>query len=73
MNFFLPFTPLAQYLKMEDEGEQSRLLQWQNDHRGSLLAVMLHHTIDHEKQSNANSGSRSGASSNSTSNGMDVI
>ena len=55
---------------MEDEGEQSRLLQWQNDHRGSLLAVMLHHTIDHEKQTKA--VSRSG-SSDSTSDGIDAI
>lgn len=58
------------YLKMEDEGEQSRLLQWQNNHRGSLLAVMLHHTIDHEKESDA--VSRSGGS-NSANDGIDVI
>ena len=36
-----------QYLKQEDISEQQRLLQWQIDYRGSLLAVLLHHTIDH--------------------------
>ena len=59
----------AQYLKLEDESEQSRLLQWQNEYRGSLLAVMLHHTIDHEKDSGTVS---SGSSSNSTGDCMDV-
>ncbi len=42
-------THAPQYLKLEEDGEQSRLNQWQIDHRGSLLAVMLHHTIDHER------------------------
>lgn len=36
-----------QYLKLEELSEQSRLNQWQMDCRNSLVAVMLHHTIDH--------------------------
>lgn len=38
---------LLQYLKLEELSEQSRLNQWQMDCRNSLLAIMLHHTVDH--------------------------
>ena len=38
----------TQYLKLEDVNEQSRLHQWQINCRSSLLAVMLHHTVNHQ-------------------------
>lgn len=44
----------TQYLKLEEVGEQVRLNQWQIDHRSSLLAVMLHHTIDHSSNDSWN-------------------
>ena len=45
---------LLQYLKLEEVGEQTRLQQWQVDHRHSLLAIMYHHTVDHSKKSSWN-------------------
>ena len=43
-----------QYLKLEEVGEQVRLNQWQIQHRSSLLAVMFHHTVDHEQEASWN-------------------
>lgn len=43
-----------QYLKLEEVSEQTRLNQWQIEHRNSLLAVMFHHTINHEQESSWN-------------------
>lgn len=37
------------YLKLEDVSEQIRINQWQIENRGSLLPMMLHHTVDHTK------------------------
>ncbi|XP_003387467.1 PREDICTED: CXXC-type zinc finger protein 1-like isoform X1 [Amphimedon queenslandica] len=37
------------YLKLEELGEQMRLLQWQLSYRKSLMAILLHHTVDHSK------------------------
>ena len=31
-----------------------RLNRWQIEHRSSLLAIMLHHTIDHTEQTSWN-------------------
>ena len=47
----------TQYLKLEEVNEQSRLHQWQIERRGSLLAVMLHHTIRHDDNKEAATGS----------------
>ena len=41
-----------QYLKLEELGEQMRLLQWQLSYRKSLMAILLHHTVDHSKDRN---------------------
>lgn len=40
----------TQFLKLEDVTEQIRLQQWQIQHRGSLMARLLHHTIDHSRE-----------------------
>ena len=48
------FVCSLQYLKLEEVNEQCRLYQWQIDYRGSLLAVMLHHTVDHETEEDTN-------------------
>lgn len=42
---------VVQFLKQEEVGEQIRLNQWQMSHRSSLLATMLHHTIQHPHSS----------------------
>ena len=41
---------VLQYLKLEELSEQLRLNQWQVEHRHSLMAIMLHHTVDHSKE-----------------------
>ena len=41
--------PSPQYLKLEELNEQSRLNQWQINCRSSMLAIMLHHTVDHQR------------------------
>ena len=48
-----------QFLKLEDVGEQCRLHQWQIQHRESFLAVMLHHTISHERGTSQQNDSKS--------------
>lgn len=41
---------ICQWLKLEDLNEQIRMIQWQMSYRGSLLGMMLHSTIVHDKQ-----------------------
>jgi len=43
-------------LKLEELGEQTRLNQWQKAQRSSLLATMLHHTINHSSPSSTWNG-----------------
>ena len=42
-----------QFLKLEEVGDQIRLHKWHVQHRGSLMARLLHHTIDHTKEREA--------------------
>jgi len=62
------------YLKLEEVSEQSRLHQWQIERRGSLLAVMLHHTIRHDdkEEGSTATGSSNGSGDVGTFS-MDVI
>ena len=40
----------AQFLKLEDVGDQIRIEEWHIQQRGSLVARLLHYTIDHSRQ-----------------------
>lgn len=70
----LPHLITTQYLKLEEVSEQSRLHQWQIERRGSLLAVMLHHTIRHDdkEEGSTATGSSNGSGDVGTFS-MDVI
>ena len=46
----LHFTYIMQFLKLDDVGDQMRLHKWHIQHRGSLMARLLHHTIDHARE-----------------------
>ena len=39
-----------QFLKLEDVGDQIRIEEWHIQQRGSLMAQLLHYTIDHSKE-----------------------
>ena len=47
-HIILHFTYI-QFLKLDDVGDQMRLHKWHIQHRGSLMARLLHHTIDHAR------------------------
>lgn len=38
------------FLKLEDVGDQIRMYEWHIQHRGSLMAQLLHRTIDHSRE-----------------------
>ena len=38
---------LFQLLKLEEVNEQLRMTRWHTANRGSLMSVLLHHTINH--------------------------
>lgn len=40
-------------MKLEDVGDQIRLQEWHMQHRGSLMARLLHHTIDHSRETDS--------------------
>ena len=48
----------TQFLKLEDVTEQIRLQQWQIQHHGSLMARLLHHTIDHSQENQEKEGEK---------------
>ena len=41
---------ILQFLKQEDVKDQIQVSQWHIQHRGSLMARLLHHTIDHARE-----------------------
>lgn len=44
------YISIFQFLKLEDVGDQIRMEEWHIQQRGSLMAQLLHYTIDHSKE-----------------------
>ena len=47
---------VLQFLKLEDVGDHIRIEEWHIQYRGSLMAQLLHYTIDHSKEEARNEG-----------------